>query len=55
MNPFKVSNTKTNIANNLFPVLKTLVVPGLPEPIFLISPNPNNFGTKYAKGIEPKR
>ena len=40
-------------AKNVFPVLKTLVAPTFPEPIFLISPKPNNFVNINAKGNDP--
>ena len=46
---------KTDKANNLFPVLKTFVAPILPEPMFLISPNPDNFVNISAKGKDPIR
>ena len=51
--PLNISKTSTVKAKNLFPVLKTFVAPTLPEPIFLISPNPNNLVKINAKGNEP--
>ena len=42
-------------AKNLFPVRKTLVAPTLPEPILRISPKPDNFVSKSAKGNDPIR
>ena len=50
-----ISKHRTINAKNLFPVRKTLVAPILPEPIFLISPRPNNFVNIRAKGNEPIR
>ena len=54
-NPFKTSKHNTAKARYLFPVRRTLVAPTFPEPIFLISPKPNNFGSVKAKGMEPIR
>ena len=51
--PLKISRQSTEKAKTLLPVLKTLVAPTFPEPIFLISPKPNNFVKINAKGIEP--
>ena len=51
--PFKISRQRTKNAKNLFPVLKTFVAPTFPEPIFLISPKPNNFVNINAKGSDP--
>ena len=51
--PLEMSNNKTIKAKTLFPVLKTFVAPILPDPIFLISPNPNNLVKIKAKGIDP--
>tara|TARA_Y100001936_G_C15847497_1_gene545398 strand:+ start:387 stop:737 length:351 start_codon:yes stop_codon:yes gene_type:complete len=51
--PLEMSNNKTIRAKTLFPVLKTFVAPILPDPIFLISPNPNNLVKIKAKGIDP--
>ena len=48
-----ISKQRTINAKNLFPVRKTLVAPTLPEPIFLISPKPNNFVIINAKGNDP--
>ena len=50
--PFKISKHKTAIARYLFPVRRTFVAPTLPEPIFLISPWPNNLVNIKAKGID---
>ena len=41
INPLNISNVSTDKANFFFPVLRTFVAPTFPEPIFLISPNPN--------------
>ena len=54
-NPLKISKHNTTTARYLFPVRRTLVAPTFPEPIFLISPRPNNFGSINAKGTEPMR
>ena len=51
--PLMISKHRTINAKNLFPVRKTLVAPTLPEPIFLISPKPNNFVIINAKGNDP--
>ena len=51
----KISKQRTTIAKNLFPVLKTLVAPTFPEPIFLISPKQNNFVKINAKDNDPIR
>ena len=51
--PFKTSKHNTPKARYLFPARRTLVAPTFPEPISLISPRPNNFGSINAKGIEP--
>ena len=51
--PLKISKQRTKNAKNLFPVLKTFVAPILPEPMFLISPNPDNFVNISAKGKDP--
>ena len=51
--PLKISKQRTMNATNLFPVLKTFVAPTFPEPIFLISPKPNNFVKINAKGNDP--
>ena len=48
-----ISNNRVNNANNLLPVLKTLVAPIFPEPIFLISPYPEIFVTINPNGMEP--
>ena len=53
--PLIISRKSTINAKYLFPVLRTLVAPTFPEPIFLISPNPNIFVSKYPKGIDPKK
>ena len=54
-NPFKISKHNTVKARYLFPVRRTLVAPTFPEPIFLISPRPNNFVSINAKGTDPSR
>ena len=54
-NPFKISKHNTAKARYLFPVRRTLVAPIFPEPIFLISPKPNNFGSINAKGMAPMK
>ena len=51
--PLKISKQRTMNAKILFPVLKTLVAPTFPEPIFLISPKPNIFVKINAKGNDP--
>ena len=51
----KASNKTVNKASHLFPVLKTLVAPMLPEPIFLMSPYPAKRVKTKPKGIEPKK
>ena len=51
--PLNISRQSTEKAKTLLPVLKTLVAPTFPEPIFLISPKPNNFVKINAKGVEP--
>ena len=48
--PLIISKKRTISAKNLFPVRKTFVAPTLPEPMFLISPNPDNFVNISAKG-----
>ena len=55
INPFKTSKHNTPKARYLFPVRRTLVAPTFPEPIFLISPRPNNFVSINAKGTDPSR
>ncbi len=51
--PLRVSKKRVNRAVNLFPVLRTLVVPMFPEPISLISILETNFENKYPKGTDP--
>ena len=53
--PLKISKHSTANAKDLFPVRRTFVAPTLPEPIFLISPCPNNFVSIRANGIDPIR
>ena len=48
-----MSKNKTINAKNVLPVQRTLVAPILPEPIFLMSPNPDNFVNISANGSEP--
>ena len=52
-NPLRASKKRVNKAVSLFPVLRTLVVPMLPEPISLISILETYFENKYPKGIDP--
>ena len=55
ISPLSISSTKVREAINLFPVLKTLVAPIFPEPIFVKSPYPLNFVKTIPNGIEPER
>ena len=50
---FKISNVKVEYPIILFPVLKTLVAPILPEPISLISFFKKIFVNIKPKGIDP--
>ena len=51
--PFKTSRVRVIAAKYLFPVLKTLVAPIFPDPIFLISPWPNILVINKPKGTDP--
>ena len=51
--PFNISSNKVNSAKYLLPVLRTLVAPIFPDPIFLTSTFPKNFDKTKPKGIEP--
>ena len=51
--PFKTSNKRVNAASDFLPVLRTLVAPIFPEPIFLISTLPKNLDINKPNGIEP--
>ena len=51
--PFKTSRTRVVAAKYLFPVLKTLVAPIFPDPIFLTSFPVKIFVKSKPKGIEP--
>ena len=53
--PFNISSDNTEQAIYLFPILRTLVAPIFPDPIFLISPKPKSLGIIKAKGIDPKK
>ena len=53
--PFNKSSTRVATARDLFPVLKTFVVPILPDPISLISFFKKIFVKINPKGIDPKR
>ena len=53
--PFKASRVRVTKAKNLFPVLRTLVVPIFPDPIFLISIFEKNFVNIKPKGIDPQK
>ena len=48
-------NTRNIIAKDFFPVLRTFVVPILPDPIFLMSFFKNIFVKTKPKGIDPKK
>ena len=51
--PLRPSRRRVRAAINLLPVLKTLVAPMFPDPIFLTSPKPANFVRTKPNGIEP--
>ena len=53
INPLRASKKRVNIAVNLFPVLRTLVVPIFPEPISLTSILETYFENKYPNGTDP--
>ena len=53
MYPLNKSRTNVAIARNLFPVLKTFVVPIFPEPTVLISFLRNILVNSNPKGIDP--
>ena len=53
--PFKISNNNVAIANFFLPVLKTFVVPILPDPIFLISLFKKILVIIKPNGIEPSK
>ena len=53
--PLSKSRSKVVNAKNLFPVLRTLVVPIFPDPIFLISIFEKNFVNIKPKGIDPQK
>jgi len=55
MYPLNKSKAKVVIARNLFPVLRTFVVPILPEPTVLISFFRNTLVYSKPNGIDPKR
>ena len=55
MYPFNKSRVNVVIARNLFPVLRTLVVPIFPEPTVLISYLRNILVNTNPNGIDPKR
>ena len=52
---FNTSKVKVEYPINLLPVLKTLVAPILPDPIFLISFFKKNFVNKNPNGIDPHK
>ena len=53
--PLRTSNNNVAAAKDFFPVLKTLVVPILPEPTFLISFPKKIFVIINPNGIEPNK
>ena len=53
--PFNKSSMRVIIARNLFPVLKTFVVPIFPDPISLISFFKKIFVKTNPKGIDPNK
>ena len=55
MYPLNKSRANVVIARNLFPVLKTFVVPKFPEPIVLISFLRNILVNTNPNGIDPRR
>ena len=54
-NPFSKSSSKVVNAKNLFPVLRTLVVPIFPEPTSLMSFLRKILVKINPKGIDPNR
>ena len=53
--PFNISRIRVERAKYLFPVLRTLVAPMFPEPIFLISWLLKILVKIKPKGIDPQR
>ena len=53
--PFNKSSTRVVTARDLFPVLKTFVVPIFPDPISLISFFKNILVKTNPKGIDPNK
>ena len=53
--PFKTSKKRVKAAKDLLPVLRTLVAPIFPEPIFLTSVLPKLFVKISPKGIDPNK
>ena len=51
--PLNTSSKSVKRAKILFPVLRTLVAPILPEPTYLTAIFPKNFVNKRPNGIEP--
>ena len=55
MYPLRASKISVPTAKYLFPVLRTLVAPILPDPLFLISLLVNSLVSIRPKGIEPHK